>query len=211
MNRPPNRAGFTLIEMIMVIAIILVLAGMVFGIYTLVKTQSARTKAKSEMNQLGIALENYRTDNGGYPQDPQKTDKLDPRNIADATDISPTGKLAVSSKFLYESLTGDTNDNGTVTKNYAGDFFKPSRLGGPKVGNTVNPVQYIMDPFGNPYGYSTAGLLLDQEYRTALATNPNATRPAQNSQGTQGYSPGFDLWSTGGDTQGNSGKWVKSW
>ena len=41
--------------MIMVIAIILILAGMVLGIYTLVKTQSARTKAKSEINQLGLA------------------------------------------------------------------------------------------------------------------------------------------------------------
>jgi prepilin-type N-terminal cleavage/methylation domain-containing protein len=211
MNRPRHRAAFTLIEMIMVIAIILILAGMVLGIYTLVKTQSARAKAKSEINQLGLALENYRTDNGGYPQAPQNTDKLDPRNVADATDISPTGKLAASSKFLYESLTGDTNDNGTMTKNYAGDFFKPSRLGGPRVGDAVRPVQYIMDPFGNPYGYSTAGLLLEQEYRTALATNPSATRPTQNSQGTQGYSFSFDIWSTAGDTHGNTGKWVKSW
>lgn len=211
MNRPPSRAAFTLIEMIMVIAIIAVLAGLVAGVYTLVQTQGARTRAKAEIDQLKVALENYRTDNGGYPQDPQKTDQLDARNIADATDVSPTGKLAASSKYLYECLTGDTNDNGTMTKNYAGDFFKPSRLGGPRVGNGVKPVQYIMDPFGNPYGYSTAGLLLDQEYRTALTTNPGATRPAQNSQGTQGYSSAFDLWSTAGDRQGNPGKWIKSW
>lgn len=195
----------------MVIAIIVVLAGLVVGVYTLVKIQGARTRATAEITQLKGALENYRVDNGGYPQDPQKTDKLDPRNIADATDISPTGKLAASSKFLYESLTGDTNDNGNMTKNYAPGFFKPSQLGGPRVGNTVNPVQYIMDPFGNSYGYSTAGLLLEQEYRTTLATKPGAIRPAQNSQGTQGYSSTFDIWSTAGDTQGNSGKWIKSW
>ena len=211
MNRPRQSAAFTLIEMIMVIAIILVLAGLVVGVYTLVKTQSARARAKAEIEQLRAALENFRADNGGYPQDSQKTDKLDPRNIADATDISPTGKLAASSKFLYESLTGDTNDNGNMTKNYAPGFFKPSRLGGPHVGNAVNPVQYIMDPYGNPYGYSTAGLLLEQEYRTTLTTNPGATRPAQNSQGTQGYSSTFDLWSTADDRQGNTGKWIKSW
>jgi len=211
MNRPEKSAAFTLIEMIMVIAIIVVLAGLVIGVYTLVRTQGARTRATAEIVQLKGALDNYRVDNGGYPQDPQKTDKLDPRNIADATDISPTGKLAASSKFLYESLTGDTNDNGNMTKNYAPGFFKPSRLGGPHVGNTVNPVQYIMDPFGNPYGYSTAGLLLEQEYRTTLVTNPGAIRPTQNSQGTQGYSSTFDIWSTAGDTQGNPGKWIKSW
>lgn len=211
MKRSRYRAAFTLIEMIMVIAVIMIIAGMVVGVYSLVKTQGARTRARTEINQLGLALENYRTDYGGYPQDPQKTDQLDPRNIADAMDISPTGKLAASSKYLYECLTGDTNDDGTMTKSYAGDFFKPSRLGGPKVGNKVNPVQFIMDPFGNPYGYSTAGLLLDQEYRATLATNPTAPRPAQNSKGTQGYNPTFDLWSTAGDTHANAAKWIKNW
>jgi prepilin-type N-terminal cleavage/methylation domain-containing protein len=211
MIRPHHRAAFTLIEMIMVMAIIVVLAGLVMGVYVYVKNQTNRSHATTEIEQLKVALENYRTDNGGYPQDSQKTDKLDPRNITDATNISPTGKLAVSSKFLYECLTGDTNDNGTMTKDYAPGFFKPSRLGGPRVGNTVNPVQYIMDPFGNPFGYSTAGLLLDQEYRTALATNPGATRQTQNSAGTQGYNPTFDLWSTAGDTRQNTGKWIKNW
>lgn len=211
MKRSSHLAGFTLIEMIMVIAIIVVLAGLVVGVYTLVSSQSARARAATEIELLKGGLENYRVDNGGYPQDPEKTDKLDPRNISDATDISPTGKLAASSKFLYESLTGDTNGNGNMTKNYAPGFFKLSRLGGPRVGNTVSPVQYIMDPFGSPYGYSTAGLLLDQEYRMTLATNPGAMRPTQNSRGTQGYSSTFDIWSTAGDTQGNSGKWIKSW
>jgi len=211
MKRLRHSAAFTLIEMIMVIAIIAVLAGLILGVYMLVSKQGARARATTDIMELKVALENYRADNGGYPQDPQKTDKLDPRNSADATDISSTGKLAASSKFLYESLTGDTSGTGNVTKNYAPGFFKPSRLGGPRVGNTVNPVQYIMDPFGNPYGYSTAGLLLEQEYRLALTTNPTAARPTQNSLGTQGYSSTFDIWSTAGDTQENSGKWIKSW
>jgi len=197
--------------MITVIAIIAVLAGLVLGIYKVVKHQSAKAQADTDIHELGAALQSYRTDNGGYPQDIQKTDKLDARNVSDATDGSPTGKMAASSKYLYECLTGDTNDNGAMTRNYAPGFFTPSRLGGPRVGNSVNPIQYIRDPFGNSYGYSTAGLLLEQEYRASLATNPNAPRPVQNSQGAQGYNPTFDLWSTAGDTTGNTAKWAKNW
>ncbi|MEP6673446.1 MAG: prepilin-type N-terminal cleavage/methylation domain-containing protein [Chthoniobacter sp.] len=206
----PHRA-FTLIEMITVIAIIAILAALVLGVYQVVKYQTAKARADTDIQQLSSALQSYHTDYGGFPQDSQKTDKLDARNVSDATDGSPTGKMAAASKYLYECLTGDTSDNGTMTKNYAPGFFIPSRLGGPKVGNTVNPVQYIMDPFGNSYGYSTAGLLVEQEYRAALATNPNANRPVQNSQGTQGYNPTFDLWSTAGDTTGNTAKWRKNW
>ncbi|MEP6673447.1 MAG: hypothetical protein ABJF10_30145, partial [Chthoniobacter sp.] len=95
-------------------------------------------------------------------------------------------------------------------KNYAPDFFKPSRLGGskdPNTGKILPPgVQYIMDPFGNPYGYSTAGLAVEQQYRAALATNPSAGRPPQ-----KGYNPTFDLWSCAGDTAGLTTKWIKNW
>jgi len=218
MTRPPRQAAFTLIEMITVIAIIAILAGLVLAINGVVQKKSATARADAEIRQLSSALESYKTDNGGYPQDLAKTDSLDARKTADATDTSATGKLAQSSLYLYESLSGDTDGNGTIdstetAKNYAPDFFKPSRLGGIKDPNTgkVSPVQYIMDPFGNPYGYSTAGLLLEQEFRANLATNASATRPAQNSKGTQGYNPTFDLWSCAGDTAGLTAKWIKNW
>jgi len=213
MTRPPCRSAFTLIEMITVIAIIAILAGLVLATNGVVQKKSATARADAEIRQLSSALESYKTDNGGYPQDPATTDLLDPRTTGDATDTSSTGKPARASLYLYESLSGDTDGNGTIDptetgKNYVPDFFKPSRLGGIKDPNTgkVHPVQYIMDPFGNPYGYSTAGLAAEQQYRVALSTNPNAPRPP-----TAGYNPTFDLWSCAGDTSGLSAKWVKNW
>jgi hypothetical protein len=60
-------------------------------------------------------------------------------------------------------------------------------------------VQYIQDPFGNSYGYSTI----------QAATQNTA----------QGYNPTFDLWSTSGLTANppSSGtdtitpQWIKNW
>jgi prepilin-type N-terminal cleavage/methylation domain-containing protein len=218
MIRSPRRAAFTLIEMITVIAIIAILAGLVLAVNGLVQKKSALARADAEVKDLSVALESYKTDNGGYPQDANKTDTLDPRNGSVAADTSSSGKMAQSSLYLYQQLSGDTDGDGTIGngtdtgKNYAPDFWKPTRLGGTKdATGKVAPVKYIMDPFGNPYGYSTAGLLVEQEYRTALSTDPNAARKAQNSKGTQGYNPTFDLWTCAGDTGGNPAKWVKNW
>jgi type II secretory pathway pseudopilin PulG len=216
MNRPPRSSAFTLIEMIVVIGVIMILIGMVFGLSKRTTGNSAKEHARVAIRVLVVALENYKTDNGGYPQDPVKTDALDARDIAASESAGVGSKYAGSSLYLYECLSGDTNHNGVIdagetARNYATDFFKPSRLYRSTVNGSPASVEYLMDPFGNSYGYSTAGLLLEQEYRGTLATDPGAPRPATNSQGTRGYSSTFDLWSTAGDTRGDPAKWAKSW
>ncbi|MEP6673395.1 MAG: type II secretion system protein GspG, partial [Chthoniobacter sp.] len=100
--------------MITVIAIIAILAGLVLAINGIVQKKSATARADAEIRQLSSALESYKTDNGGYPQDAQSTDLLDPRNIADATNTTSSGKPAKSSLYLYEALSGDDNGNGTI-------------------------------------------------------------------------------------------------
>ncbi|MGH7938945.1 MAG: hypothetical protein ACRD5Z_19955, partial [Bryobacteraceae bacterium] len=87
---------------------------------------------------------------------------------------------------LYKSLSGDLDadrqPNAGVTSYFS---FKDNQLS-PATGN----VQFIKDPFGNSYGYSTAGEAGDG----------------------QGYNPTFDLWSTAGSStaSGKSG-WIKNW
>ncbi len=213
MIRPPRHAAFTLIEMITVIAIIAILAGLVLAVNGVAQKKSALSRADAEIKELTVAIENYKTDNGGYPQDAKLTDTLNvlvsPQTIAgDAQNQS--GTVAQSSLFLYKQLSGDTDANGKIGsggKDYAPDFWKPTRLGGTKdATGKPNPVLCIMDPFGNPYGYSTAGLAVEQSYRQALSTNSSASRPSP-----QGFNPTFDLFSCAGDTTGNQNKWVKNW
>jgi Tfp pilus assembly protein PilE len=193
--------------MITVIAVIAILTGLVLAVSSYAQAKGARARADAEIKMLSSAMESYRTDNGGYPQDATKTDGLDPRTALSA-DSSLGAPYSRSSQFLYEQLTGDTTDTGQMTKNYAPDFFRPSRLGGSKdASGKVTAVWYIMDPFGNSYGYSTAGLAFEQSYRQSLATAPTTQRPSQ----SVGYNTTFDLWSTAGDTTGNSAKWMKNW
>jgi prepilin-type N-terminal cleavage/methylation domain-containing protein len=214
MIRSPRRTAFTLIEMITVIAIIVILVSLVIAINGLVQRKAAASRADGEIKALSGACEAYKTDNGGYPQDTTagSTSKLDPTQTAYT---SPTTYLTACS-FLYVALSGDTNANGILdpsekgNTNYAPDFFKTARLAG-----SGSVPYYILDPYGNSYGYSTAGLQTQQEYMASLSTNPGAAKPTRNqAYGTIGYNNTFDMWSTGGTTgtgSADTAKWIKNW
>ena len=228
MFRPPSRHAFTLIEMITVIAIIAILAGLVLSINGVVQRKAGTARAETEIRTLSAGCEAYKTDNGGYPRaaikdDPvgnysSDTDKLDPVvdfNSAPPPPPSyPPTKYSTASVVLYKALSGDTDANGQIDtatetgKNYVPDFFKPSRLGGydKTTGTFPKGVVYIRDPFGNVYGYSTAGLKAEQDFRVGLTTDPTAKRTSA------GYNSTFDLWSTGGQSSSTgTPKWVKNW
>ena len=57
--------AFTLIEIVISMAIILILTGLVISIATYVQNQSGRARAKSEIALLGTAAESYKADHGG--------------------------------------------------------------------------------------------------------------------------------------------------
>jgi len=223
MIRPPRSAAFTLIEMITVISIIVILVSLVLAVNGLVQRKAAASKAAAEIQLLTQACEAYKTDNGGYPQDNSSTTQS--TNILDPTiSTTPTSQTYYNAcSFLYASLSGDTNANGVIdanektNTNYAADFFKQSRMAG---GASTGTPMYIMDPYGNCYGYSTAALLAEQEYQAALATTAgaqlltNGSGNPRNSLGFCGYNTTFDLWSTAGTTSGSPSdlaKWVKNW
>ena len=215
MIRSPRSAGFTLIEMITVVAVIIILVSLVLAVNGLVQRKSAMARADIEIRTLSSAAESYKTDNGGFPQDTSSsslTSTLDPR-----TSFTPNSYYQACG-VLYTALSGMTNVGGVMKQtatNYAPDFFKSARMAGGPGSSNPGLATYLMDPWGNSYGYSTAGLELQQEYQAALVLNPQATMPTQNTFGTIGYNATFDLWSTGGTTGMNgsmdTAKWVKNW
>jgi len=230
--RPLRRLrAFTLIELLTVMAVIAVLAGLILSISGYVTSKAAKARAQSEIAALGLACENYKTDNGAYPeimppsapgvsgsatvtvssdQSSIPSDNLDPRTWGNpsTTDNLPAAgtdtTYAQSSLELYVALTGDVSLSGTGggpgTRNYISDFRQDSygrAYNNASVSGT-NPVEYLGDPFGNSYGYSTANAFYQQYAQTAIAAGhqpkiPNGVTPP-------GFNPTFDIWSTGGST-----------
>lgn len=203
------RRGFTLIEMLTVMLIIAILAGIILNVNGLVQNKAARARAEGEMKSLSLFCENYKTDNGTYPRNTD-TDALDPR-----VDFAPTGTTyQMASQYLYKALSGDSNLDLKFTdgegKNYGGDFFTPARLKADKDGSgSITAVKYLKDPFDGCYGYSTKGAAEEEAFVESVRIDPKATRPASSG----GYNPTYDLWSTAGAPQTAAGqsKWVKNW
>jgi general secretion pathway protein G len=59
--------GFTLIELLVVIAVLGLLAGLVGPKIVGHVSEARSTTARTQIDLLGVALDNYRLDNGSYP------------------------------------------------------------------------------------------------------------------------------------------------
>ena len=244
MKFPASRrstAAFTLIELLTVITIILILAGLILGIAGSAQHKAAVSRADGEIHALSVAANNYQIDNGTYPRDTASsatnaTDKLDALKYYDpASNGTPT--YTAASLVLYQLLGGSyyivsSGTTSTITLWSSGSGvaqptvyypFKDSQLMNSKnvTSGYIDPstVQAILDPFGFSYGYSTA-------YQADVDAN-NATTPPGTTAPTHGYNPTYDLWSTAGysvtsgkpyPTSGTASSttnyntlWVKNW
>lgn len=197
--------------MVTVVAVIIVLAGLVMGVAGFVQQKGAREKCLTQIKALSAACEAYRADNGTVPQN-EDTDELDPR-----VHFSPLGGNSgalyqSASRYLYSCLSGDYDPPSAPDfQPEAGErkyhTFRRDELNFNKnASGEITAINFVQDPFGNPFGYSTIGAKAEAEYRKMLRENAEEERPAA----TEGYNPTFDLWSTGGATSGNS-KWIKNW
>jgi hypothetical protein len=85
----------------------------------------------------------------------------------------------------------------------------------------ITQVNYLQDPFGFPYAYSTAAAKAESDFQKDIKMGKNPTRLTGNL--LLGFNTGsFDLWSTGGSVAKVSpasdsakdlewAKWVKNW
>jgi len=206
----PKSDGFTLIEILVVISIITILAGLTISTFSYAQTSAGRNRAKAEVNGLSVAIESYKIDNGDYPRDATAkaaTDTLDATKSISGDTVIPPYKSATptvssqqplvipSSVVLYQALSGDTNGDLAVDSDASGNKnkvyfpFKKNMLSIAASGT----VQAIADPFKNAYGYSTLG----------TATS-----------GSSGYNPTFDLWSTADFARtgvSSTNAWISNW
>jgi general secretion pathway protein G len=69
-NTPPRRRpdGFTLVELLLVLAILAILAGLVLPKFSGRTEQARQTAAQSQISTFKTALDMFETDNGYYPR-----------------------------------------------------------------------------------------------------------------------------------------------
>lgn len=209
-------SGFTLIELMAAMLIIIVISGLVVGIFNFVNAKTNRTKAAAEIKMYGAAISSYSTDFGGPPQTGD-TNKLSP-----LTHFVPTStEYDDANRDLYKALTGDANRNNKVdpsekdAKRYIQEIDILKLV---KWDETGKEVKYFKDPFNYPYGYSTAALKAEQDFKEEIRENGRAAER----QAPVGFNAsGYDMWSTSNNKRDPAGddetmkklwkEWVKNW
>jgi general secretion pathway protein G len=175
------KRAFTLIELIVVTAVIIILTGLVLSTVGYVQKKGARARAETEIAAISAACESYKADNGIYPTEASTTEQLN-----STTSFNPTDYQSAS-LYLYKKLSGDATGNRQPSgKSYMA--FKPNML--LPAPPSTDTVIAIADPFGNSYGYSTM----------MAATGSGGYNPTFDIWST-----------AGGTTSNDVSKWIKNW
>jgi len=101
-----NKRGFTLIELMVVIALIGILASVVLASFTSVRARNRDGKRVSDMREIEKALNLYQIENGTFPI---PTDPLNPVTITGDDEIS----TALETEELITGMPTDPNHPAT--------------------------------------------------------------------------------------------------
>src|SRR6266480_5912920 len=104
-----GQRAFTLLEVLVVIAIMIILAGLLLSTFGYMQKKGARARAETEIAAISAACESYKADNGIYPREASSTDLLDAKVSGDPSAYQS------ASLYLYKQLSGDSAANRTPT------------------------------------------------------------------------------------------------
>lgn len=132
--------GFSLMELLVVVTIIIILAGLTIAGMGFAKQAQARKKADTQIHLLEVALEDYNSDNRAYPE----------ASNADGLE---------GSQNLYKVLYQDGFDSQDKTVKIYLAQLDPLQNAEGKGGQGwirkkgTSTTADIVDPWGNPYRY----------------------------------------------------------
>jgi prepilin-type N-terminal cleavage/methylation domain-containing protein len=144
------RSGFTLIEMLVVIAVISILATLIFPVTKAVGRVKTKSKARAELEQIATAIEIYKSkrgtyppDNPGYPSTNQLYYELmgtinnGASNPNNPTYVTPGGdqiskltleKVLGHAEAILNSSQGASGDDGTTVVNCLKTGLAPNQV-----------------------------------------------------------------------------------
>jgi prepilin-type N-terminal cleavage/methylation domain-containing protein len=145
--------AFTLIELLAVITVIGILAGLTLGAAGAVRRHGATSTAKAEVAALQAACDRYYADNNTYP-------------LGTASPTTVTAPAGATNLF--------TNLLGSATLTAAPNskrYFEPK----PAMVFTNTSPNYFIDPWGYAYGYNSDGTNAPLIWSTAGQTTSGGT------------------------------------
>lgn len=147
-----NKDGLTLVEILVVVALIAILASIVVGVAGRIDNQSKENVVKSTFVLLDSALQEYRQFTDKFPEQPED-------NPANA---------AAHSEFLYQELNS-VPDSRTILKKIDKSLLE-NKYGasGTITGTSVE----IYDPWGMPMDYRYGP---DENFPVMISAGPDKT------------------------------------
>jgi len=177
-----RRCAFTLIEILVVIAIIAVLLGLAFPVFQGVLDRAKKVQAKNDVTQIVTAVNAFYTEYGRYPTNETTDDK------------ATYGAGSSTSNILFRELRAKS----TLINTRQIVFITPaedSLLANPK--GKIGSDDQFHDPWGTAYG-----ITMDADYDSQV---PNPYTP-DSGAGPAEIRQGVIAWSLGKDTLPGKGR-----
>lgn len=123
----PRTSGFTLVELLTVIAIIAVLMGLLFPTIGAVKESARKAQAKNDVTQLATAVRAYYTEYGRYPTDGTSDTEIDMTTLIPILQGTETTdpKLNPREIVFFEGKQDTSESGGRYGIQEDGDFLDP--------------------------------------------------------------------------------------
>ena len=173
-----RQSSFTLLEILTTMAILIILAGLSLGSFSFATKIAKKRSTKAQITAIEVALDQYKTEWGFYPQCYDYDTNID--GFPDSMALNEKWWDSIGSAPYWIDSNGDGEINSSDTP------IEKDLIDNHELGLTEDPVYKYVDVYGNPFYYQGP---------SSSPINANMMNPEK-----------FDLWSIGPDgMHGDSG------